>query len=241
MSNQQSLGKVYCALLAGGTGKRMKSANIPKQFLDLNGKPVIIRTIENVQKFSFIDEVIIAMHRDWHEYFAELLQTYQNDIDIDSLVIVDGGDERIDSIQNSVDCIKDPQSNDIIIIHDAVRPFIEENVMKDCVDKALIYGASLATIPAQDTMLYSQNGELVEDIPVRAHLFNGQSPDAIRLVDFINALNSLTDEQRKSNFGTVQISRLGGLKVYMVESSALNMKITTDSDLEIARMLLSGK
>jgi 2-C-methyl-D-erythritol 4-phosphate cytidylyltransferase len=229
---------IYCVLLAGGTGKRMKNAKLPKQFLDLKGKPVIIRTIERVQQFSFIDQIIIAIHPDWKDYLDELLEKYQ--IEKESITVVDGGKERINSIVNSMAAISQStiSEDDVVIIHDAVRPFVSEPVMSQCVDAARAHGAALATIPAQDTMLYSAEGIMVEDIPIRAHLFNGQAPDAIRLKEFSEIVNNLTPENIASNFGTVQLSRLGGLNIVMVPSSSRNIKITTDEDLELAQLLV---
>lgn len=239
--------KVYCVLLAGGVGSRMKTANIPKQFLKINNVPVIIQTIKNISQYRIIDKIIIAMHPNWHDYFNELTEEFK--VDMMNIIITDGGGERIDSIENALTAIKEHKDScdesidpkDVVIIHDAVRPFVEEVVINECVSKAREYGAALATTPAADTMLYSEGGEFVEEIPVRSYLYNGQAPDAIRLLDFLKALNSLTPEQRSSNFGTVQISKLGGLKVYMVPSTSKNMKITQDSDLIIANAILENE
>jgi 2-C-methyl-D-erythritol 4-phosphate cytidylyltransferase len=225
---------IYVILPAGGVGKRF-GADMPKQFLELAGQPIIIRTIKALVSFGFVDHFIVAMHPDWQEYFGNLLAEFA--IPIDNFSVVDGGKERAHSIEHALAAISNPQDDDILVIHDAIRPFVEKQVTWDCIEAARQFGASNAAVPAADTMLYSASGAFVESVPERSHLFNGQTPDVIRLKEFIRAIEMLTPEQKKINMGTVGITMNANIPVKIVRSNATNIKITTPEELIVAEAI----
>jgi 2-C-methyl-D-erythritol 4-phosphate cytidylyltransferase len=225
---------IYVILPAGGVGKRF-GADKPKQFLELAGQPIIIRTIKTLISFGFLDYFIVAMHPDWQEYFTDLLTEFA--IPTDNFSIVDGGKERPHSIENALAAISNPQDDDILVIHDAIRPFVEKQVMWDCIEAAREFGASNAGVPAADTMLFSESGAFVESVPERRFLFNGQTPDVIRLKEFIRAIEILTPEQKKINMGTVGITMNAQIPVKIIPSNASNIKITTPEELIVAEAM----
>lgn len=233
---------IYGAMLAGGTGTRVKSSKIPKQFIEINGKPIIIYTLQNMLKVTRFDYIYIAVHKDYEDYMNE--QVKANIEQSHKVRIILGGKERMDSINNVTSAITADNGlhdGDVIVIHDAVRPFVTEKILNDSIDCAGEFGACVCGLPCADTILHSKGGEYVEDIPARGELFSGQAPDSFRLANFIDMQNNLTDEQRKVITGTSQICTMNNQPIHLIDGDAINFKITTDSDLLIVKTLLAGK
>ena len=149
----------YAAILAGGVGNRMHSATIPKQFLTLGDRPIIIWTIQKIIRSQAFDHLYVAIHPEWKDYLRDLIDRWE--IDANSMTIVSGGKERLDSIENVVDAIYDAHTvdpDDKILIHDAVRPFITDQIIQDSLRALDRHPAVVAAIPATDTMLWIENG-----------------------------------------------------------------------------------
>lgn len=228
----------FGALLAGGTGSRMNSNGIPKQFLKLCGEPVIVHTLKKLVKADVFDKFIIAVHPDWKEHLARLLKEYA--FSAEQIILADGGKERIGSIENilKVALAESCSPDDIILLHDAVRPFVSTDILTDSVLKAREIGACVAVVPATDTMYVLDEKKLVSAIPPRQTMFHGQSPDTFKIGVLNQAINSLTDVERKQITGTVQICFAKNIPVGTVQGSYRNIKITTPVDLSIAKSLL---
>lgn len=229
----------YAAILAGGTGTRVKSINIPKQFVMIGGKPVIAYTINSVLRPGVFDKIYIAVHKDWMDFMNELIKSEFPEA-ADKIRIVYGGKERMDSISNVTSAISTEcgvSQDDVIVLHDAARPFVTERILRDSVSAAAEYGAVVAGMDASDTMLVSESGEEVDNIPERKTIFHGQAPDSFRLQLFLDMLNALTEEQRANITGTSQICTLNGHKLHMIKGDPMNFKITTDIDLFIAEQM----
>jgi 2-C-methyl-D-erythritol 4-phosphate cytidylyltransferase len=150
----------------------------------------------------------------------------------------------MDSIHNVTAAIEADNGigeEDVIVIHDAVRPFVTEKILNDSIDCAAKYGACVCGLPCADTILHSVKGDVVDDIPPRGELFCGQAPDSFRLKHFMDMQDSLTEEQKKVITGTSQICTMNNQPIYIIEGDAINFKITTDSDLVMVRNLLGEK
>ncbi|MBQ9245305.1 2-C-methyl-D-erythritol 4-phosphate cytidylyltransferase [bacterium] len=229
---------VYGAILAGGTGSRMTNHSIPKQFIELKNKPIIIRTIERMLSSNCFDKLFIAIHTDYTEYLKDLLK--ENNIPDNKIYITNGGKERIDSIRNVMKAIKDngAEYNDVIITHDAVRPFISKRIIEDSIKAVNEFGACVAVVPAVDTMYVLDNNEYISSFPDRKTLFNGQAPDSFKFGILDDALNKLTEEEAKIITGTVQICAAKGYKIKTIKGDYTNIKITTENDLSIAEGIL---
>ena len=208
---------IYGAMLAGGVGSRMKSAVIPKQFLEVEGKPIIIYTLQNMLKVDRFDYIYIATHKDYLAYMKEMVQKYTDKPE--KVRIIEGGKERMDSIHNVTDAIlKDEgvHEDDVIVIHDAVRPLVTEKILNDSIDAAGTYGACVCGLPAVDTMLYSEDGKVVTTIPERS-------------------------KQREVITGTSQICTMNNQPIYIIEGDPLNFKLTTDGDLLIFKSIIDDQ
>lgn len=234
----------YGAILASGRGTRMKNTySIPKQFVEIEGIPTIIYTIKNMLKINRFDYIYIAVPEEYLEYTNNIINKYINKENINKLIVVSGGKERMDSIDNIINKIKkdrEIKENDIIVIHDGVRPFVTKKILNDSIDSAREYGAVVAAIPVSDTLLISNEGEIVDEIPKRSLYYKGQAPDSFKLKLFIDLLNKLDDNQRKEITGTSQVCTLNNYPIHMIEGDEVNFKITTASDFVIAKNIIKG-
>lgn len=231
---------IYGAMLAGGSGTRIKSSVIPKQFIEINSQPIIIHTLKNMLKLDRFDLIYIACREDYIDYLQKQVDDIPNS---HKVRIIKGGKERMDTIRNVTTAIEQDNGiseNDVIVIHDAVRPFVTQKILNDSIEYATKFGACVCGLPCADTILHSVHGDVVDDIPPRSELYCGQAPDSFNLKRFIEMENALTDEQKLKITGTSQICTMNNQPIYIIEGDALNFKITTDSDLELARKLLSS-
>ena len=230
----------YGVILASGGGTRMKSINIPKQYYEINGIPIFIYTLKRMLQGNLFDVIYLAIKEEYTELVSDYLKRY---IDDDRVKIVYGGKERIDTIHNVITEIskRDIGSDDVIVIHDAVRPFVTDKILQDSVKYAREYGATVAAVPASDTMLMSNNGDYVDDIPKRSALFKGQAPDSFNLQKFIELESALSEEQKLIITGTSQVCTLNNYPIKMIPGDEINFKITTDGDLVIAKSLILSK
>ena len=118
---------IYAGIVAGGSGTRMKSVGVPKQFIRILGKPMIIYTVQKFAEQRHINDIYIGIKPDWHEFMDQLLEEYQ--IDRQRVHVIDGGSDRNETVMNIVSAIKAKhrvKKGDIILTHDAVRPFVTE-------------------------------------------------------------------------------------------------------------------
>lgn len=229
----------YAAILAGGVGSR-SGLDYPKQFYKIEGKPIIIYTIEKIVSSKLMDQVYVAVVADYFDYTKQLLEEYQLQ---DKVVLLTGGNTRMETIDRVIDAITNHNEiteHDIILIHDAVRPFITNQIMKDSIEGAMKYGATVATIPVVDTIVASTDKEKVNSIPNRNELFSGQAPDTFRLKEFIQMEKNLTPEQKLQATGTSQVCTFNHKDIYMVKGDPINFKITTSTDLLLAEKIIEG-
>lgn len=227
----------YGVILAGGTGVRM-GGNIPKQFIDLCGKPILLRTIEKMLSVKDFDSVYVAVHVDYIDHLKELLNKF--DMIDNRIHIVNGGKERINSIENVMEviCKNEITYDDVVVIHDGVRPFVSKKILLESIKTAGEFGACVATVSAIDTMYVLDDNGFIKDIPQRKTIFNGQAPDSFRVQILKDAMDRLTKNEREKITGTVQICAVKGVPVKTIQGDCKNIKITTQNDILIAEKLL---
>ncbi len=232
---------IYGILLAGGTGERL-GAGIPKQFVEVGGKPLICYTIEKMLAEPRIEKLYIALHRDWLDHTAQLICRYFSREDAARIVPTKGGDQRHSSIQRSLEAIcaqNTVGAEDVAVVHEAARPFATTQMVSDCIDAALKYGAAACVQPSQDTIFVSESdGEYIDKVPNRSCMFYGQAPGAYNLALYLENEKALTPEQRQTVTSDVQVWTFLGKPVRAVAGSAENFKITTAKDFELAKMIL---
>lgn len=225
--------------MAGGVGSRMKMADMPKQFLPLGDKPIIIHTLEKFLLCPRFDAVLIGVNPQWVTHMEELVA--QHIADSSRVRVIAGGEDRNGTLFNVVDAIEaefgEDESN-IIVTHDAVRPFVTLRILNDNIDAAAKYGACDTVVGATDTIVVSTDGEKISDIPPRATMYQGQTPQSFRISQLKEVFASLSDAEKATLTDACSIYTRKNLDVYLVEGEVANMKITTVTDYNIVQAML---
>lgn len=233
----------YGVILAGGNGNRMKNLNIPKQYYEINNKPIFIYTLLAMLKPNVFDKIYIAIQKSYIDLVNDYIKKHVSKENYGKIVVVTGGKERIDTIHNVLKEISSNKINDddVVVIHDAVRPFVTEKIIHDSIKYAKKYGAVVASVPVEDTMLVSLDNKQVNSIPNRNTLYRGQAPDSFKLKTLIELEKNLNDKEKKMVTGTSQICTINNYPIIMIPGDSINFKITNDSDLIIAEKLILSK
>lgn len=233
---------IYAAILAGGVGKRIERHNIPKQFIDLAGTPIIVLTIREFLKNERFDAIYIAVNKDWKKYLCDIIEQDFSEEERKRLVVVEGGKERLDSFENVLNDIvlkNGVRDDDILICHDSVRPFVRQQMIDDSIDATFEDGFALTVVPTSDTIFTAENEKYIEGTLDRNVLYNGQTPSGFNVKLLKEALEKFSDEEKKKITGTTQLMLKLGYKLRIVKGHTSNFKITTDNDLDIAdRMVM---
>lgn len=204
---------IYAEILAGGKGSRMGNVNMPKQFLPLNKRPIIIHTVEKFLLNDRFDKILIVSPKEWINHTKDILKKFIGQDD--RLVVVEGGSDRNESIMSGIRYIEKEfgiQDNDVIITHDSVRPFLTHRIIDENIDAVLQYGAVDTVISAIDTIIASEDQEFISDIPVRDNMYQGQTPQSFRISKLVELYNKLSDEQKAVLTDACKICSLAGEK-----------------------------
>lgn len=234
---------IFAGILAGGTGTRMNITNMPKQFLMLGSKPIIIHTLEKFLLAEKIDVIYLGVHKDWVTYCEELIEKYIK-INKDKIKVVQGGSDRNGTIMNILNDIEKEYGNseeNIILTHDAVRPFISLKIINENIEGALKYGACDTVIPATDTIVESEDETIISNIPNRNKLYQGQTPQSFKINTLKRLYEQLNEEEKSILTDACKICVMKKQDVYLVPGDTLNIKITTINDYTIAQAILSGE
>ncbi|MEE0931158.1 MAG: 2-C-methyl-D-erythritol 4-phosphate cytidylyltransferase [Acutalibacteraceae bacterium] len=232
---------IYGAILAGGTGTRMHVSTMPKQFLPLRGKPIIIHTLEKLLACNKFHAVYLGIHPDWMSYMYDLLDKY--DIDTTRVRLSPGGETRNDTIFRIIEEINrdyGQNDDDIIVTHDAVRPFVTLRIIEENIEAAEKYGACDTVVCATDTIVRSENGEEISEIPNREFMYQGQTPQSFKVKMLKELYAQLTPAEKETLTDACKICVIKNVPVKLIKGETLNMKITTVNDYEIAEVIAGG-
>lgn len=232
---------VFGAILAGGVGSRL-GTEIPKQFLMLGEKPVIIYSLEKFLACSRMDSVFIGVHPDYLEHTKQIVAQYVPE-DTHRVHILSGGGSRNDTLQNiiaAIDTLRQNQEEDIIVTHDAARPFVTMRMIEENIDAAQKVGAVNTVCAATDTIVISEDGEVVSDIPNKAVMYYGHSPQSFRINLLKRLYSTLTQQEKDILTDACKICCLRGQQVALVRSEYTNLKITTPGDYTIAQAFITA-
>lgn len=223
-------------IIAGGIGARMNQ-DIPKQFLSVNDKPVIVYTMECFQNHPDIDSIYVACLSGW----TDILAAYAKQFNITKLKrIVEGGKNGQDSIRNGVYAIsEDYNDDDLIMIHDAIRPMLSADIISDNIVKCKQYGNAITVIPCMEAMLKSNDEIESNESILRNSLFRAQTPQTISVGNAVRIHKKALEVGITNSVATCTLLLELGEKVYFAKGSELNLKITTTEDITIFKALLS--
>jgi len=233
---------IYGEILAGGKGTRMGNLDMPKQFLTLQGKPIIIHTIEKFILNSRFDKILVATPKEWIHHTNDIISKWIGTEE--RIVVIQGGADRNETIMNGVRFIAETYGlceEDVIVTHDAVRPFVTHRILQENIDAALEYGAVDTAIPAFDTIIEVGENGLITDIPIRDKMFQGQTPQSFNVKRLMEVYEGITPEQKAILTDACKMFVLRGHQVKVIRGEVFNGKITTPYDLKTAEALFEDK
>lgn len=234
---------IFGAILAGGVGSRMNISDMPKQFLDLGEKPIIVHTLEKFKLCSRLDHIYLGVHPDWLTHTNDLIEKYLGKAAAENVHVVAGGTDRNSTIFNIISDIEKnfgESEDNIIVTHDSVRPFVTQRMIEENIDAAIKYGAVDTVTSAIDTIVESDDGEFIKEIPNRQKMYQGQTPQSFKISVLKKLYSELTDDEKAILTDACKICIVKGYPVYMVEGEISNIKITTVSDYKIAQAMVGG-
>ena len=231
---------IFAAILAGGTGIRMGNVDKPKQFLFLGNKPIIIHTIEKFYINPNFNKIIVLCPKQWINYTKDLINKYIKDNQ--NIIVIEAGNVRNETIMKAINYIESNfsiNSEDIIVTHDSVRPFVTHRIIEDNINAVIKYGACDTIIPASDTIVQSLNGQFVSDIPNRINMYQGQTPQSFKILKLKELYNKLSNNEKSILTDAAKIFIMNNEDVFLVNGEVTNIKITYPYDLKVANSTLN--
>jgi len=239
--------KVAVIIPAAGLGTRMAPAAVSrgkknppsKQFTELAGQPILIHTLRKFAESPEVTEIFVALRPEEIEKFRARLEKDAKDILAKKVQLVEGGEHRQESVANAIAAVR-AEADDIILVHDAVRPFVTHEIIQEVIEAAQKHGAAIAGVPAVDTVKQVERtaeGAVVTATIPRERVVMAQTPQGFRY----GLLKKVFDEAAADGFvGTDEASLVerSGQEVVVVMGSPRNIKITTPADLELAEFFL---
>ena len=230
--------KVIAIIFAGGTGVRM-GAELPKQFIEVEGKPIMIHTLDIFENSPIIDEIYIACKED----FIDMLKALIDRFGLKKVrSIVPGGSSALGSQYNGLTEAAKCNSDDaIVMIHDGVRPCINDDLLQQVVELTEKTGAVATCTPMFETPVVSKGGMIVEEIPKRADCYTAQAPQAFRLGELMAAHKSVrgSNPDYDGLVDSCSLMRSVGKDVSILKGPRSNIKVTTPEDLYIFKAMLA--
>lgn len=224
-------------LFAGGSGIRM-GAGIPKQFLEINGKPILIHTAQQFEYHREIDKIYMAVLKDYIPYVRDLIE----DFHLKKVAgVVEGGETAQDTIYNALKAAEAENPRDsIVLIHDGVRPFITYEVISRNIESVRTYGNAVTCTPCFETIVLSNDDVQIADVPPRKRCYSAQAPQSFYLGEILDAHDVVRarPERYENMVDACTIVRSQGRTVHIVEGNRGNIKVTTPEDVYLFRALL---
>ncbi|RKJ41976.1 2-C-methyl-D-erythritol 4-phosphate cytidylyltransferase [Acutalibacter sp. 1XD8-33] len=223
-------------ILAGGTGRRMHQ-EVPKQFLNVNDKPVIIYTLEAFQTHPDIDRIGVVCVDGWHD----ILKAYARQYKIDKLDwVISGGENGQGSIRNGVFEAESRYSGeDIILVHDAIRPMVSHEIISDCIVQCKRHGSAIVVTPCNTVVLRRGEGESSKEVVPRDQLAVTQTPQAFPIKRLAEAHRRALEQGITNSIASCTLMIELGEVVHFSIGAETNIKLTTQDDLKIFKALLA--
>lgn len=218
-------------VLSGGTGSRLGS-DTPKQYIEVNNKPIIGYCLDVIEKNMLIDKIQIVADKDWWDF----VKKYCDKNSITKFVgFSNPGKNRQLSILNGLEDIKEfTAAKDLVFIHDAARPMLKNKIINDCIRVVSEenYDGVLPALPMKDTVYYSNNGKMIAKLLDRKCLFAGQTPEVFKFGKYYKANLKLLPDRILEIYGSTEPAILNGMNIAMIDGDEGNFKITTKQDLK---------
>ena len=234
MGETRRVGDVYAVILAGGSGTRMNSP-VPKQFLMLGDAPVFVHAARKLLADPRVKALWVGANGDWYDLAAQQIEAFLGG---ERVKLCQGGADREATLLNTLDAIRahnDVGPDDVVLIHDSVRPFLTGRIISDVISAMAHCDACNTVVPLNDTIVQSADGKTVSGMPARGELFAGQSPQGFRLLPLLEAFRGLAPAQRRQLTETTKVCFVQVIAVHIVQGEFFNFKITTPYDWRIAQ------
>lgn len=227
-------------IFAGGTGSRMHSKELPKQFLELYNKPIIVHTIEFFEQNKNIDAVVVVCIKDWIDYFNSFIYQYRLE---KVQKVVPGGLSGQLSIYNGLCAAKEIVGNDecIVLIHDGVRPLINTDLLTKNIDDVKKFGSSITSGIVKETIVEIDDYGNVKLVPDREHSRVAKAPQCFYLSDILASHEKALKEGISNFIDSCTMMQHYGFKLHMTDGPYENIKITTPDDFYTMRAILQAK
>lgn len=228
---------IYSLIFAGGTGQRMNTRSKPKQFLEVYGKPIIIYTLEHFEYHPDVDAIVIVCIKEWIEELQGFLKRYG----ISKVkAIVPGGETGHDSIRLGLETIQTMANpDDIILIHDGVRPLITDELIKLNIEGVRKFGNAITAEPTRESVVQSMDGNEICNVPPRDQMYVAKAPQSFRFQD-IYELYEKAKENGHRSIDSAHLLSIYHVPMHMIKSTKHNMKITDPADFFIFRALFEA-
>lgn len=225
-------------IIAGGVGARMHQ-DIPKQFLTVNEKPIIVYTMEAFQNHPEIDDIAVVCIEGWEQ----ILRAYARQFNITKLTkVIPGGKNGQDSIRNGVYALEaDGNPDDIVLIHDAIRPLVSAEIISDCIVTVKQKGSAITVIPCAEAMLQTKDGEVSSGQYPRDNLKRTQTPQGFYLGEICQLHRDALKAGITNSVASCTLMIEMGKQVHFSRGSEKNIKLTTVDDIDIFKALLMAK
>ena len=234
MQGRETKNMTTALIFAGGTGKRMNTRSKPKQFLEIHGKPVIIYTLEHFEYHEEILNIVVVCVKEYIEELKGLLRRFG----ITKVKkIVPGGETGHDSIYQGLLAMEEFADNeDIVLIHDGVRPLIDEELITLNINAVKKYGNAITCEADKESQIRSFDGKTVFEMPPRDQMYTAKAPQSFYYGE-IKTLYEMAEEDGIKSIDSAQLCSLYHKELHMVKSTSNNMKITEPADFYICRAL----
>lgn len=240
IKNMRELNKLanIALIIAGGSGNRMHQ-DIPKQFITVNERPVVVYTLEAFEKHPEIDAIAVVCIAGWEN----VLRAYAKQFNIHKLkYVIPGGKNGQDSIRNGVmELEKHYVADDLVLIHDAIRPMVSAEIISDNIRVARTYGNAITVIPCAEAMMQTEDGEVSVGSYPRDRLKRTQTPQAFRIDDICDLHRRALAAGITNSVASCTLKIEMGEQVYFSAGSEKNIKLTTVEDIDIFKALLAAK
>ena len=231
----------YAIILAAGVGQRMRNGGLPKQFLKLLGKPIIIYTLEKFVQHAEIDKIIVVCHGSYIDYMKQLIELYKIQ---KVLQVVVGGSDRQSSLERGISCITENggTDKDIVLIHDGVRPLVSDVTIHENIRVARQYGCAMTVHPVTESVVITAYEEAkIQDFQKRADTYSLTAPQTFRLGDLITAYKETCSHIENRTMPLLDAAMVyagTGKEVHLVKEQDANIKVTTPNDYYFLKTLL---
>ena len=231
----------YAIIFAGGIGRRMYTSNVPKQFIEVSGKPILIHTILNFEIHKEIDGICVICVEGWKERLRKMIEKEG----IQKVRwIVEGAQTGQQSIYFGLKAVYESSrrpDQDIVLINDGVRPFVTQNIITENLACVRRFGSSVTVCPVPETIVEVDEESEIQHIPIRSRCYLSKAPQGFWLKEIMEAHQKAQAEQRFDCTNSAELMRRYGHHLYVVYDTDQNIKITTPTDMIIMKGILDEK